>query len=136
MVQRELVDILSLELPKRHRVDLRRDVSPRNLAKVLVTTYEAQPEDFEALLAVEGVGARAVRAMALIAELTHGATASCRDPARFSFAHGGKDGFPFPVDRDNYDASIEWLRDAVGRARMGNTDRLDALRRLARWEAA
>ena len=136
IVQRELADILSLQLPKRHHVDLRRDVSPRNLAKVLIATYEAQPEDFEALLALKGVGAKAIRALALIADLTHGATASCRDPARFSFAHGGKDGFPYPVDRDNYDASIEWLRDAVGRARMGNTDRLDALRRLANWEAA
>ncbi|UCC72237.1 MAG: DUF763 domain-containing protein [Gemmatimonadota bacterium] len=134
-VQREVSDILRLELPERHHVDARRDVSPRNLSKVLLTTYEAQPADFEALLALNGVGAKTIRALALIAELAHGQPASFRDPARFSFAHGGKDGHPFPVDRESYDRSIDWLRDAVGRARIGNSDRLQALRRLARWEA-
>ncbi|MGD2218399.1 MAG: DUF763 domain-containing protein, partial [Gemmatimonadales bacterium] len=64
----------------------------------------------------------------------HGRPASFRDPARFSFAHGGKDGHPYPVDRETYDRSIEWLRDAVGRARLGNSDRLRALRRLTDWE--
>ena len=83
-----------------------------------------------------GVGAKTIRALALIAELAHGRPASFRDPARFAFAHGGKDGFPYPVDRQNYDRSIEWLRDAVGRARLGNSDRLHALRRLADWEVA
>ncbi len=135
-VQREVADILTLELPSRHHVDIRFDIAPRNLRKVLLSTYEAQPHDFEALLALKGVGARAIRALALIAELAYGTPASHRDPARFSFAHGGKDGFPYPVDRESYDRSIEWLRDAVGRARIGNTDRLQALRRLAKWEAA
>jgi hypothetical protein len=134
-VEREVADILRLELPKRHHVDIRRDVRPRNLSKVLLTTYEAQPADFEALLALKGVGAKTIRALALIAELAHGQPASFRDPARFAFAHGGKDGHPYPVDRENYDRSIEWLRDAVGRARMGQGDRLRALRRLAHWEA-
>jgi hypothetical protein len=134
-VQCEVAGILQLELPKRHHVDIRRDVRPRNLGKVLLATYEAQPVDFEALLALNGVGAKTIRALALIAELAHGRPASFRDPARFAFAHGGKDGYPYPVDRDNYDRSIEWLRDAVGRARMGNSDRLHALRRLADWEA-
>ncbi len=62
--------------------------------------------------------------------------ASARDPARFSFAHGGKDGHPYPVDRGTYDLSIEWLREAVTRARLGRGDRLEALRRLARFQAA
>ncbi|KPK64978.1 MAG: hypothetical protein AMS21_05975 [Gemmatimonas sp. SG8_38_2] len=135
-VQREMADLLTLELPARHNVDLRLDIAPRNLGKVLITTYEAQPKDFEALLALKGVGAKSVRALALIAELVHGKPASHRDPARFSFVHGGKDGHPYPVDRQAYDRSIEWLRDAVGRARIGHSDRLAALRRLATWEAA
>ncbi|UCC83454.1 MAG: DUF763 domain-containing protein [Gemmatimonadota bacterium] len=134
-VEREVAGILSLELPKRHHVDIRRDVRPHNLSKVLLATYEAQPADFEALLALKGVGAKTIRALALIAELAHGQPPSFRDPARFSFAHGGKDGYPYPVDRKNYDRTIEWLRDAVGRARLGNSDRLRALRRLADWEA-
>ncbi len=135
-VQKEVADLLRLELPARHHVDIRRDVSPRNLGKVLVSTYEAQPRDFEALLALRGVGPKAIRALALIAELAYGRPASYRDPARFSFAHGGKDGHPYPVDRESYDRSIDWLRDAVARARLGRADRLDALRRLARWQAS
>jgi hypothetical protein len=134
-VQKEIAQILTLALPARHHVDLRRDVSPRNLSKVLLTTYERQPADFAALLALRGVGAKTIRALALIAELTHGTPASYRDPARFSFAHGGKDGYPYPVDRDSYDQSIDWLREAVARARLGDSDRLQALRRLADWEA-
>ena len=133
VVEREVGSILSLELPARHHVDVRRDVSPRNLSKVLLTTYEAQPADFEALLALKGVGAKTVRALALIAELTHGEAVSARDPARFSFAHGGKDGHPYPVDRETYDRSIEWLRSAVARARIGNSDRISALKRLNEW---
>jgi hypothetical protein len=136
VTQREVADVLSLELPRRHHIDIRRDVSPRNLNSVLTATYEAQPADFEALLALKGVGAKTVRALALIAELAHGEAVSYRDPARFSFAHGGKDGHPYPVDRVNYDQSIDWLREAVGQARIGNSDRLLALKRLAKWEAA
>ncbi|UCC49439.1 MAG: DUF763 domain-containing protein [Gemmatimonadota bacterium] len=134
-VQREVGKILTLELPARHHVDIRRDVNPRNLGRVLLTTYEAQPVHFEALLALKGVGAKTLRALALIAELAHGQPASYRDPARFSFAHGGKDGHPYPVDRESYDRSIEWLRDAVSRARVGHSERLHALRRLTQWEA-
>lgn len=134
-IQREIGRILNLEMPKRHHVDVRRDIAPRNLDKVLIATYEAQPADFEALLALEGVGAKAIRALALIAELTHGEPASLRDPARFSFAHGGKDGHPYPVDRATYDRSVEWLREAVARARIGSYDRLRALERLATWES-
>jgi len=134
LVQKEVARLLTLKLPARHHVDLRRDVSPRNLSKVLLTTYERQPEDFAALLALQGVGAKTIRALALIAELAHGKPPSYRDPARFSFAHGGKDGYPYAVDRENYDQSIEWLRQAVSRARIGDSDRLKALRRLASWE--
>ena len=134
-VHREAGKILTMELPRRHHIDLRRDVAPRNLKKVLLATYDAQPADFEALLAVPGVGAKTVRALALIAELAHGTPASFEDPARFSFAHGGKDGHPFPVDREGYDRSVEWLREAVSRARLGRSDRMHALRRLAKWEA-
>jgi hypothetical protein len=134
-VQREVGRILSLEMPSRHHLDVRRDIAPRNLSKVLIATYESQPGDFEALLALPGVGARAVRALALIAELAYDQPASTRDPARFSFAHGGKDGHPYPVDRATYDGSIDWLRGAVGQARIGRSDRVEALKRLASWRS-
>ena len=118
---------------ERRIVDVRRDLDPRLLHTVLLKTYEAAPADFEALLALPGVGARSVRALALIAELVYDRPASVRDPARFSFAHGGKDGHPYPVDRETYDRSIEWLRDGVERARIGHSERVHALKRLARW---
>ncbi len=129
-VETEVAKLLSLDMPRRHWVDVKADVQPRNLHKVLLTTYEAQPQDFESLLMLPGVGAKAIRALTLIGELVHGATPSTRDPARYSFAHGGKDGHPFPVDRQSYDRSIDWLRGALDRARLGHSDRLGALRRL------
>ena len=132
----EIARAITLELPRRHWVDIERDINPRHLKTVLLSTYESAPADFEALLAVKGVGAATLRALSLIAELLYGAPASSRDPARYSFAHGGKDGFPFPVDRRTYDGSIDFLRDALDRARIGTTDRLQALRRLAQWQNA
>ena len=130
VVEREVTKVINLVLPTRHWVDLKQDINPAHLKKVLLSTYERRPEDFEQLLAIPGVGAKSVRALALVAEVLYGSPASLRDPARFSFAHGGKDGHPYPVDRAVYDQSIEWLRDAVRKARMGHTDRLEALKRL------
>src|SRR5205085_1173118 len=133
-VDRELARVITLALPSRHWVDVKRDINPGHLRKVLLSTYEAAPQHFEQLLAVPGVGPKAVRALALVADIVYGSPASTRDPARFSFAHGGKDGHPYPVNRDVYDHSVEWLREAVGKAKIGRTDRLDALKRLAAWD--
>lgn len=121
----------ALRLPSRHHVELS-DLDSRRVRAVLLRTYEAQASDFEALLALPGVGARTLRALALLSELLAGSPASWRDPARFSFAHGGKDGHPYPVDRTTYDRTVAVLEDAVRRARLGQTDRLEALRRLHR----
>ncbi len=126
----DLERLQTLELPHRHHV-LLEDVSPARLKKIFLKTYEEQPQDFEALLSMEGVGPKTVRALALVSELVYGAPASVRDPVRYSFAHGGKDGHPFPVDRETYERSIEVLRRALNRAKLGQRDRMDALRRLA-----
>ena len=133
-VLREVDRATVLAMPTRHRVDVASDVDPRRLKRILLSTYESQPADFERVLGVPGVGARSVRALSLVAELLYGERASVRDPARFSVAHGGKDGHPYPVDRETYDRSIAFLKDAVGRARIGRSERLGALKRLARWE--
>ncbi|HSJ15764.1 MAG TPA: DUF763 domain-containing protein [Longimicrobiales bacterium] len=133
-VARELGQLLTMELPRRHWVDVKRDVHAGRVHQVLLTTYERRPADFEALLATPGIGPAALRALSLVAEVVYGEPTSTRDPARFSFAHGGKDGHPFPVDRTTYDHSIAWLRDAVTRAKLGNSDRADALRKLASFE--
>jgi len=81
-----------------------------------------------------GVGAKTVRALALVADVVYGSPASMKDPARFSFAHGGKDGHPYPVNRAVYDESIHWLRDAVDKAKVGRSDKLHALERLTTFE--
>ncbi|RPI21401.1 MAG: DUF763 domain-containing protein, partial [Acidobacteria bacterium] len=90
--------------------------------------------DYETLLAIPGVGAKTLRALALVSELIYGAKPSFRDPARFSFAHGGKDGTPFPVDRPTYDRTIQILHDALNRARVDHSEKVGALKRLAKFE--
>ena len=119
-----------LKLPRHHHVSLS-DIRPENLSKILLRTYEKRPKDFESLLILEGVGPKTVRALALISELIYGEKPSFKDPVRFSFAHGGKDGHPYPVDRENYDNSIDILRRAVNEAKMGRSEKLKALRRLS-----
>jgi hypothetical protein len=120
-----------LTLPARHHIVATEDVAGPRLARILLETYERQPETFERLLALPGVGAKTVRALSLAAEVMYGVPASLRDPAAYSFAHGGKDGHPYPVDRRTYDATIDFLESAVRRARIGDVERLAALRRLA-----
>jgi hypothetical protein len=130
LVDREIARVISMALPSRHWVDIKQDINPAHLRKVLLSTYEANPQTFEQLLSVRGVGPKAVRALALVADVVYGSPASMRDPARFSFAHGGKDGHPYPVNRAVYDRSIEWLREAVAKAKIGRSEQLHALRRL------
>jgi hypothetical protein len=121
-----------LTMPRRHAV-LISDVNPAYLEKILLKTYERAPGDFETLLGMEGVGGRTVRALALVSEIIYGTPASTRDPARFSFAHGGKDGFPYPVDTATYDKTVEVLRAAVNRAGIDRSERVQALKRLVKF---
>jgi hypothetical protein len=120
----------SLFMPKRHPVALA-DVDPGRLHKVLLATYEQPPEDFAALLGTPGLGPKSLRALALTAEVIYGTRASARDPARFAFAHGGKDGTPYAVDRAAYEVTIEVLNRALDRAQLDHSERVAALRRLA-----
>jgi uncharacterized protein len=124
-----------LVLPAHHAVTAA-DIHPERLARALLRTYEAQAPSFEALLGLPKVGAKTLRALALLSEVLAGTPVSWRDPARFAFAHGGKDGHPFPVDRATYDHTIAVLEEGVRRARLGEPDRLAALRRLHRAVAA
>ena len=126
----ELTQMRTVSMPRHHDVRID-DLHPDRLARVLLATYERQPEDYTALLAVPGVGAKALRALAMVAELTYGEPVSVRDPVSYSFAHGGKDGTPYPVDRPTYDATIESLRRAVNEARAGLSEKSAALKRLA-----
>ena len=129
----EVARLKTLALPAHHHVSLA-EINPARLSSVLISTYERQPQNFEQLLGIAGVGPASLRALALIGEVIYGAEPSWRDPARFSFAHGGKDGHPYPVDRANYDRSIAVLRAAVRRSRAGYADQKEALQRLDRFE--
>jgi hypothetical protein len=125
----DLKKIKTLSLPARHQI-YASDLHPDSLSKIILSVYERQPKDFEQLLGLSGVGARTIRALSLIAELVHGAAPSYIDPARYSFAHGGKDGIPYPVDRKTYDQSIEVLARAINKTRIGLAEKQQALQRL------
>lgn len=118
-----------LVMPAHH--DVRSgDVMIRRLHGALAAAAECGPADFSGLLLTPGVGARTVRALAMVAEVVHGAPCRFADPARFSLAHGGKDGHPYPVPIKVYDRTIAVLKAAVENARLGNDERLEAMRRL------
>lgn len=118
-----------LVMPARHEV-LAKDVVTRRLHGALAAAADRGPEDFTELLLVAGIGARTVRALAMVAEVVHGAPCRFTDPARFSFAHGGKDRHPFPVPTLVYDRTIEVMKSAVRKARLGHAEELAAIRRL------
>ncbi len=120
----------SLFLPAHHPVRTV-DIDPKRLSRILRVLHEHSPADFERLLGLQGVGPRTIRSLALIAELIYDARQCRRDPATFSYAHGGKDGHPFPVDRETYDRNIAILEAAVRRAKISPNDKDQSLRRLA-----
>jgi len=101
--------------------------------KALRKAYEFQPKDYEELLGIKGIGPATVKGLALISELIYGEKPSWKDPVKYSFAYGGKDGVPFPVDRRSMDESIQILRVAVENARLGDKERLRSLQRLRRF---
>jgi hypothetical protein len=107
---------------------------PRNINwKTLKRAYEFQPRNYEELLGVKGVGPATVRGLALVAELVYGEKPSWEDPVKYSFAYGGKDGVPFPVDRRAMDESIQVLRQTVEAARIGDREKTRSLQRLRRF---
>ena len=129
---KQLKKITTLSLPARHHI-IPQDIHPERLSKIILSTYERHPQSFEALLGLQGVGAKTLRALSLLSEIVYETSVSYRDPARYSFAHGGKDGFPYPVDRKMYDKTTEILHIAIEKARLGDTEKLAAFRRLKSW---
>ena len=119
----------SIEMPQHHEV-LEQDVDLKRLGGVLATAYQAQPQDFESLLLTPGLGPRTLQSLALVSEVIYGTPTRFTDPARFSFAHGGKDGHPFPVPLKIYDESIRILRESIEKSKLGYNDKSDCIRRL------
>ncbi len=118
-----------LKLPAHHEVRAK-DVDLKRLGAVLAVAYERDLHDFAELLLLENLGPRTLQSLALVAEVVHGAPSRFADPARFSFAHGGKDGHPFPVPLKTYDESLNVLRTALDAARVDAKEKLDGFRRL------
>jgi hypothetical protein len=121
--------INELFLPRTHRVPMEA-IRIERFDKSFKQIYERSPNNFEELLGIKGVGPKSLRALSLISELIHGVEPSFRDPARFSFAHGGKDGHPYPVDRKVYDQTIQVLKSAVEKSKVGDREKMEAIRRL------
>src|SRR5205823_960527 len=127
--ERVLRELPRLRMPAHHEVR-KSDVFLRRLHGTLAAARDAGPRDFPELLLQPGVGARTVEALAAVAEVLHGAPCRFSDPARFSLAHGGKDGHPFPVPLKIYDRTISVLKQAVAAAKLGQTEKMEAIRRL------
>lgn len=124
-----LAEARRLVVPRRH--DVRKsDIDLKRLGAVLAAAYEREFRDFASLLLLENLGPRTLQSLALIAEVVHGAPSRFSDPARFSFAHGGKDGHPFPVPLKTYDESVGMLKSALDRAKVGDSEKLEGFRRL------
>lgn len=119
----------SIVLPTHHEV-CKQDVDLKRLGGVLAIAYNNQPQDFESLLLTPGLGPRTLQSLALVSEVIYGTPSRFTDPARFSFAHGGKDGHPFPVPLKIYDESIRILRDSIEKSKLGYKDKSDCIRRL------
>lgn len=121
----------ALVMPRRHEVTAG-DVDLKRLGAALMLAHESEVADFESLLLLPGVGPRTLQSLTLVSEVIHGTPSRFTDPARFSFAHGGKDGHPFPVPTGIYDRTIEVLDRAIHSARLGERDKAEALKQLSR----
>ena len=129
--EKTISEFQKLVMPGHHDVRAG-NVDLKRLGAVLAVSYERQLHDFASLLLVENLGPRTLQSLALIAAVVHGAPTRFSDPARFSFAFGGKDRHPFPVPLKTYDESLAILRRGLDSAKLGNTDKTDGLKRLDR----
>lgn len=120
--------IIDFKMPRHHPV-LDMDLSNKEF-EVLKRAWELQPSDYEEMISLEGMGPKKIRALALISDLVYGSNPSWKDPVKYSFTHGGKDGYPYPVDREVYDHSIQSMKEALEEAKMDKKDKYNAIKRL------
>lgn len=129
--ERMIPEIRKIVMPRHHHIT-EKDVDMKRLGAILILARKEQVRDFESLLLLEGLGPRTLQSLTLVSEVIHGTPSRFSDPARFSFAHGGKDGHPFPVPLKTYDETIETLKSAVQKAKLGNTDKQKAIQQLSK----
>jgi len=123
-------EIQKLLMPSHHELQAK-DVNLKRLGATLAMAHDKGLRDFESLLLLEGVGPRTIQSLALVSEIIHGTPSRFTDPARFSFAHGGKDGHPFPVPTNVYDETISILQQSVEKAKIGDADKFQAIKNLS-----
>ncbi len=123
----ETQDILSL--PECHEI-LKCDLSKKDW-RLLHDAYELQPNNYEELISLKGMGKKKLRALALVSKLIYGSKLDWKDPVKYSFAHGGKDGIPYPVDRPSYDHTIKFLKEVIGGSALESEEKKKALERLS-----
>jgi hypothetical protein len=128
--ERMMQEFQDLLMPAHHDVRTE-DVNLKRLGSVLALAYESSLRDFDSLLLLAGVGPRTIQSLALVSEVVHGTPTRFTDPARFSFAHGGKDGHPFPVPLKVYDETIQLMEQSIQKARLGNDDKKTAIKNLS-----
>ncbi len=128
-IQKTLVNFEHFTMPSHHFIV---DMHKRNL-ETLQKAHEIQPSNYEEFVAIEGVGPKTIRSLALISELVYGTKASWRDPVKYSFAHGGKDGYPRPVNKELMESNAEILRNAIKDAKLGGKEKLFAIKRLSNF---
>ncbi|MDR3246579.1 MAG: DUF763 domain-containing protein [Prevotellaceae bacterium] len=126
----KLMREVSIILPNHHEVTVA-DVNMKRLGAALILAHETNISDIESLLLLEGVGPRTLQSLTLVSEIVHGTPSRFSDPARFSFAHGGKDGHPFPVPLKVFDETIDILDKAIHQSKLGDKDKSDALKNLS-----
>jgi len=126
---RMIQEIHQIRMPARHDVKAK-DVDLKRLGSVIALAYEQELQDFESLLLLKGLGPRTLQSLTLVSEVIYGTPSRFRDPARYSFAHGGKDGKPFPVPTKVYDETIHTLSTAVQKAKIGHSEKKEALKSL------
>jgi len=127
---RMIAEVQQLIMPRHHDVKAK-DVDLKRLGAMLWLTHENQPADFEELLLLKGMGPTTLQSMALVSEIIYGTPSRFTDPARFSFANGGKDGHPFPVPVNVYDETLKVLSGAIEKAKIGQSDKLQAIQKLS-----
>lgn len=129
-----IAEINKLVMPKRHDVTAK-DVDLKRLGAVLWLAQDQNISNFDELLLLEGLGPRTLQSLALVSEVIYGNPSRFRDPARFSFAHGGKDGHPFPVPVNVYEETIQVLQSAINKSKLGNSDKSQAIKSLSKIAA-
>jgi len=127
--QRSIAEARSIIMPRKHEV-ASRDVDLKRLGAVLAVAYETEVQNFEDLLLIDGLGPRTLQSLALVSEVIHGTPSRFKDPARFSFAHGGKDGHPFPVPITVYDETIHFMKETIERSKITYSDKQRSLKNL------